>query len=115
MSQSTDSFAVLALDGSQGPESSPGGGFTMSSVLAALAHIVVKLGITADGEPIDAHVPLLEGGLGLDSIVVLELVAAIENHFQIKLPVEDLNTERFANLAAVARLVITAAQAGGRA
>jgi acyl carrier protein len=115
MSQTTDSFAALAPDAPQGPVPSPGVSLTMSSVLTVLTHIVVKLGIVPDGESIDAHVPLLEGGLGLDSIAVLELVSAIENRFQITLPVEDLNTERFANLAAVARLVITTAQDGGRA
>jgi len=86
-----DSFAAHTPDGPQGPESA-GGSLTMSSVLAVLTQIVVKLGIVPDDEPIDANLPLLEDGLGLDSIAVLELVAAIEKHYQIRLPAEDLNT-----------------------
>jgi acyl carrier protein len=77
------------------------------AVLAELTRLLGGLGIFEDGERIDPHVPLFDGGLGLDSIAVLELVAQIEQRYQISFPTEDLTTEVFASLAAVARQVHT--------
>jgi len=81
--------------------------FELKSILNELTRLLAGLGALGEGERIDAHAPLFDGGLGLDSIAVLELIALIEQRYQISFPAEDLNTEVFANLAAIARQVHT--------
>jgi acyl carrier protein len=99
-----DSFA--SPHGPTGPDDAAHE-LSVPAILTEITRLLGGLGIFTEGERIDPHVPLLDGGLALDSIAVLELVALIEKRYQISFPVEDLNTESFASLAAVARHVHT--------
>lgn len=79
---------------------------TGPDVIAQLKLVIVddlKLGI--DPERIHADTPLLEGGLGLDSITLFEFITLVEKRFGIVFPVNNLSTETFANVHAVAQQV----------
>lgn len=59
--------------------------------------------ITAD--EIEDEAPLFRDGLGLDSIDALELVVALEKHFQIIIENEDVGKRAFASVAALAGFI----------
>jgi acyl carrier protein len=108
-----DSFEVKVQSGPHSPDAADAGrDLGVPAIVAELARLLAGLGVVQDGERIDPHAALFDGGLGLDSIAVLELIALIEQRYQISFPAEDLNTEIFANLAAVARQVHTLLHAG---
>lgn len=52
-----------------------------------------------------ANTPLFEGGLGLDSFAVVELVSLIEQHFDIEFSDADFVPENFADLATLGSVV----------
>jgi len=77
-----------------------------SPIVATLTHIIAhELDVRIPEEDIDPTVPLLEGGLMLDSMVLFELIASIEERYGIRFPTEDLRTEHFANLEVLARYI----------
>ncbi len=67
--------------------------------------ILSELESNVDADTVTAEVPLFEGGLGLDSFAVLDLVMAIENTFGVQFTDEDFTVENFANIKAIAELV----------
>ena len=56
-------------------------------------------------EDIDDDAPLFKAGLGLDSIDALELVVAIEKHFNIIIEDEDVGKEAFGSIDILARFI----------
>lgn len=56
-------------------------------------------------EEIDEHAPLLEEGLALDSVVIIELIGHIENRFGFHLGDENLRTDLFSNLTTLAEFI----------
>lgn len=56
--------------------------------------------------------PLFGGGLGLDSIDVLELAVAVERHFNVKIPDEAIGKAAFASVNALAEFVREARSSG---
>lgn len=73
----------------------------IDSVLVQLSQVFEStLGLPAP-EP-DAD--LIEGGV-LDSLALVELLVAIESHFGIQIPPEQLEVERFRTLERLALLV----------
>ena len=75
-------------------------------VLERIKRIVVEdLDLNLSYEDLDDTVPLFEGGLALDSVIVVELISFIEKRFQIELGDEALNVETFQNLQSVARVI----------
>ena len=56
-------------------------------------------------EEIDPDTPLFEGGLGLDSIALMEFITLIEEHFAFQLAEDELNMEPFQNLRILAQFV----------
>ncbi|MDX2167909.1 MAG: acyl carrier protein [Deltaproteobacteria bacterium] len=73
----------------------------------ALLSQVIALVARCAGAPadlaFDADTRLIDGGLSLDSLRVLELSVAVEEHFSITLAPADL--ERFATVGSLAELV----------
>lgn len=67
--------------------------------------LLEDLKVSVDEDKLAPHVPLLDDGLGLDSITLFELIALIEKRYEITFRVESLNSEVFANLTAVARQI----------
>jgi acyl carrier protein len=75
-------------------------------VVEQLKRIVVEdLDVNLRYEDLDETVPLFEGGLGLDSVVVIELISFIEKLFNIELQDEALNMETFKDLRSVAQVI----------
>jgi acyl carrier protein len=58
-----------------------------------------------DPAEIQEDEPLFGEGLGLDSLDALELVVAIEKHFEVIIENEDQGKEAFVSLAALARYI----------
>jgi acyl carrier protein len=75
-------------------------------VVEKIKRIVVEdLDVNISYEDLDETVPLFEEGLGLDSVVLVELISFIEKRFNIELGDEALNMETFKNLQSVARVI----------
>lgn len=75
-------------------------------VLDRIKRIVVEdLDLNLSYEDLDETVPLFEEGLGLDSVILVELISFIEKRFNIELGDEVLNMEAFKNLQSVAQVI----------
>jgi len=75
-------------------------------VIEKVKRIVVEdLDVNLRYEDLDETVPLFEEGLGLDSVVLVELISFIEKRFNIQLGDEALNMETFKNLRSVAQVI----------
>jgi acyl carrier protein len=76
---------------------------TVDSIVLELIHMVAhELDVRIEVKDIDATVPLLDGGLMLDSMVLFELITLVEKRWHVSFPGDDLNTEIFANLTVLA-------------
>lgn len=64
----------------------------------------------AAGIEITPETQLFDGGLGLDSFAIVELITRIEDHYNFEFAEEDLRPESFITLNAIAAVV--AARAG---
>jgi acyl carrier protein len=79
---------------------------TSEQVVEKIKRIVVEdLDVNLTYADLDETVPLFEDGLGLDSVVLVELISFIEKRFNIELRDEALNMETFQNLRSVARVI----------
>jgi acyl carrier protein len=75
-------------------------------VIEKVKRIVVEdLDVNLAYEDLDETVPLFEEGLGLDSVVLVELISFIEKRFNIELGDEALNMDTFKNLRSVAQVI----------
>lgn len=78
----------------------------IDDIIDRLRHIVAEqLDANLTLAEIDPDMPVLEGGLGLDSIMVVELINLIEENFGVQFAEGDLNTENFVNLRTVAAFI----------
>jgi acyl carrier protein len=64
-----------------------------------------ELGLNLEIEDVDADAPLLEGGLNLDSLAIVELITLIEKTFGFEFGEQDLNMEAFASLRTLAGVI----------
>jgi acyl carrier protein len=79
---------------------------TPEAVVAELKRILAEdMDLNLKAEEIDATAPLLEEGLNLDSIVIVELIAVVEERFGFEFADEDLRTASFASLEALAGVI----------
>ena len=60
-------------------------------------------------QKITLDVSLLEDGLGLDSIALVELISLIEENFNVQFGEDDLKLEAFANVQTLAQHIQTLA------
>ena len=77
-----------------------------TDIIQQIKHILVEdmqLNVVSDEIPDDYS--LLEGGLGLDSILIAELIARIEDRFGLHFDDRVLDTELFNNLTLLAGFV----------
>jgi len=54
---------------------------------------------------IEVDTPLLEDGLGLDSIAIVELITLIEERFAIEFSEDDLTMEAFASIRTLSQWI----------
>ncbi len=84
---------------------------TVPMIVEQLKTILAEdLDINLRREEIDERAPLLEEGLALDSVVIIELIGHVESRFGFQFGDENLSTELFRNLTTLAEFI--AAQAG---
>lgn len=75
-------------------------------VLAGIKHIVAEdLDLNLAYDSLEETMPLFEGGLALDSVILVELISFIEKRFGIELRDDVLNMETFRDLRSVAQVV----------
>ena len=67
--------------------------------------IVVTLGIEVNPEEIPDDEALFEGGMNIDSIATLEIVAAIEEEFGITVEDDELTFELFDSVTSLAAYI----------
>ncbi|HEV3040009.1 MAG TPA: acyl carrier protein [Candidatus Angelobacter sp.] len=83
-----------------------------SDIIQQIKHILVEdmqLNVVRDEIPDDYS--LLESGLGLDSILIAELIARIEDRFRLQFDDRGLDVELFNNLTLLAGFVAQERQA----
>ena len=64
-----------------------------------------ELDVNLKVEEIDENASLFEGGLGLDSIAIVELISLVEQHFDFQFSDTELNPESFSNLNVLADFI----------
>lgn len=78
----------------------------MGNTIEQLRHIIAEqLDANIQLSEIDPDVSLLEDGLGLDSIAIVELVTLIEENFAIQFGEDDLNMEAFATVRTLSQFI----------
>lgn len=78
----------------------------IDSIIDILSNIIIeKIKPGLDRKQITPNIPLLEEGLGLDSIMVVDLIVAVEKHFAFNFAEDDLSLESFASLMSLAKVI----------
>ena len=67
--------------------------------------IVENLKLTLDPAQIETDAPLFDGGLGLDSLDVLELVVMLDRDYQVKILNMEEGKKAFASVRSIAQYV----------
>jgi acyl carrier protein len=76
------------------------------NITEQLRHMIAeKLNLNLTIDQVDPDAQLLEGGLKLDSLALVELITLVEDHFGIQFGESDFNIEVFGNLRSLAALV----------
>jgi acyl carrier protein len=71
----------------------------MNEITERLKHIIANdLDINAKMETIREDVSLLEGGVGLDSVAIMEFICIVEEQFGFEFSDEELSMEPFQSL-----------------
>ena len=81
----------------------------LPEIIDRLKLLVAGLDVQLAADQIEDTTFLFEGGLGLDSFAVVELIVAIEQNFAIEFPEEDLSPESFQDLRTLAGVVARSA------
>jgi acyl carrier protein len=76
-----------------------------STVEAVKSVVVATLGVEDRANSIDASTPLLGSLPELDSLAAVELVTALETHFDIVFDDDEVNAEVFETLGSLAALI----------
>ncbi len=79
-----------------------------SEIVSQLKAILVEdLDLDVEVDQLAGDVSLLEDGLALDSVVLVELITHIEKRFGFQFDDQNLRSENFSSLATLAELVAT--------
>jgi len=78
----------------------------MNEITQQLKKIIANdLDVNVNQENLVDNVSLLEGGIGLDSIAVMELISILEQTFGFTFSDDDLNMEAFQTLTTLSEFV----------
>jgi acyl carrier protein len=69
------------------------------------ALVAGKLDVNLRYDEISPDAPLLDDGLGLDSLAIVDLITLIEDKFGFQFGEDDLNMDAFSNLRSLAKVV----------
>jgi acyl carrier protein len=79
---------------------------SIDTLIAALKTILAEeLNLNLNADQIDENAPLTDGGLNLDSVVIVELIGLVESRFNFEFQDADLRTATFANVRKLAEVV----------
>ena len=84
-----------------------------TQVLAALRGYILDEVLFGSDIGLDATTPLLEWGI-VNSMQIIRLLAFVERELGVVVPSEQVVIQNFRDLAAISRVVMTAARAGAR-
>ncbi|MDR4508105.1 MAG: phosphopantetheine-binding protein [Candidatus Brocadiaceae bacterium] len=77
-----------------------------ATITADLIKIIAEeLDVNIKAEEISGDMPFFEDGIGLDSVAIMEFIVLIEKKYNFKFSDEELNFERFKNLATLAAFI----------
>ena len=99
------------------PQSSgaPDAGST-DEIIAVLKRIIVQeLDVNVSADQIDESTPLVEEGLALDSVVLVEMIAIVEAELSFEFRDSDLRMRTFKNLRTLADVIASRIHDGGGA
>ena len=78
----------------------------MENTIDHLKHLIAEeLDVNIQMAEIEPDAPLLEDGLGLDSIAIVELITLIEEKFAVEFDEDDLDMEAFANVRTLSQWI----------
>jgi acyl carrier protein len=78
----------------------------IDSIVDKLRHIVAdQLDVNLGLAEIHADLPLFEGGLGLDSVAIMEFITLVEENFGFQFAEDELNLKPFENLRVLGEFV----------
>jgi acyl carrier protein len=87
---------------------------TIDNIIAVLKRILAEdLSLDLDASAIDEDVALVEEGLALDSIVVVQLIGIIEEKLEFEFEDSDLRMRSFESLTTLANVIKKRMQAQG--
>lgn len=79
-----------------------------TDIIDRLKHIIAEqLDVNLSLEEIKPDVPLFEGGLGLDSVAIMELITLIEENFNFQFLNEELTLKPFQNLTILSDFILS--------
>jgi acyl carrier protein len=76
----------------------------MATSTSTVDRIRLLIGDVLSIEVPDGDLDVIESGL-LDSLALVSLIAGIEQEFEVELPLEDLDVDRFRSVDSIAQLV----------
>lgn len=83
----------------------------MNTITDRLKDIIVNdLDINADMNSIESNVSLLEDGIGLDSVAIMEFISIIEEKFGFQLSDDELSMEPFQSLSTLSEFIASKTQ-----
>ena len=77
---------------------------TDSEILQGVRDFITERFLDGDGAGLTETTALLQTGI-VDSLGMLKLIEFLRDHFQVKLPEEEIRPENFANLQTIVGLV----------
>ena len=69
--------------------------------------LVERLRLKINPSEIDRREPIFDGGFGMDSEALMELIVGLEDEFEFQVADDDLNAEMFSSVDAIARYVLS--------
>ena len=67
--------------------------------------LIEKMLSEVDPDEIEDDTPLIELGVGVDSVATLELIVALESEFKISIDEEDINQNLLENIDSIAEYI----------
>lgn len=89
------------------PQTEPvGHGKSLAETITAIKNVIASdLDVNIELEEIGDDVSLLENGLALDSVVIVELISLLEKNFDFHFSDEDMKPALFESLTTLAQFV----------
>ena len=79
---------------------------TTAAVMSRLKSLIVEeMDVRLAPDQISDDTSFFEGGLGMDSIAIVELISLVEDHFSVQFADEDLVPASFRNMQVLSQVI----------